>query len=223
MSNAYPRAIAVLGGTFDPVHVGHLRTAIEVRDRWQLDAVHFVPCGQPYHRAAPASSAEHRAAMVELALQGEAGLVCDRRELRRDGPSYTVDTLAELREELGPQASITLTLGSDAAQGLQGWHRWQELLDFANLLLLQRPGEPSAAAALPPAWHQVIAERGQTPRSQACGAVFLEELRQLTVSSTAIRELLQAGRSPRYLTPDTVLTYIQHNHLYEPPMTPDSL
>ena len=133
------RRIGLLGGTFNPVHNGHLRSAVEVRERLALDELRLVPSARPPHRAAPEVTAEQRLAMVQLALAGSDELQVDARELQRSSPSWTVDTLASLRAELGPQAVVFFILGWDAFCGLPGWHRWQELLELAHLVVLQRP------------------------------------------------------------------------------------
>jgi nicotinate-nucleotide adenylyltransferase len=131
--------IGIYGGTFDPVHFGHLRTALEVREALGLDEVRFTPCRQPPHRVAVASP-EAREKMLELALAKEAGFVLDRRELDRPGPSYMIDTLAALRAEWGADASLCLILGRDAFLGLPSWRRWNELTGLAHLVVMTRPG-----------------------------------------------------------------------------------
>ena len=135
------------GGTFDPVHTGHLAIARAVRDALHAD-VHLLPAADPPHKGPTHADAEQRARMLELAVQGEAGLIVDRRELRRPGPSYTFDTLRELREELGPHAQLVWMVGGDSVFELDTWHRWRELFDYAHLLAIARPGAPIGEAAL---------------------------------------------------------------------------
>jgi nicotinate-nucleotide adenylyltransferase len=207
-------AIAVFGGTFNPVHFGHLRSARELLDKLPLAEVRFVPAALPPHREAPAVSARDRAAMVALAIAGEAGLVCDRRELLRDGPSYTYDTLLSLREELGPDRPLALVMGCDAVQGLCDWHRGDELLDLAHIVVLARPGWtlPAGGAVA----ELLSARRGDadTLLAQPAGTVLTCQLSPQDISSTAIRALLQSGQSARGLVPDAVLAYLQAQHLY---------
>ena len=132
--------IAVFGGTFDPVHNGHLRSALELAECLQLAEVRLMPCANPPHRDAPEHGALHRAEMVELAVAGESLLSCDRRELARSGRSYTIDSLIELRAEEGEARSISLMMGCDAVLNVTSWHRWEELLDYAHVVVIARPG-----------------------------------------------------------------------------------
>lgn len=208
--------VGVFGGTFNPVHYGHLRSALELVERLQLAQLRLLPCADPPHRERPDCSAEHRAAMVALAVAGEPRLVCDTRELARPGKSYTIDSLVELRDELGEERSLCLVVGCDAVLGLTTWHRWQELLDRAHMVVIARPGWEIPARGEVAEWLQ----RHRLPavsalHERACGGVLVEELRPLPISSTEIRAMLQAGRSPRFLLPESVLDYIETHHLYQ--------
>lgn len=207
-------ATAVFGGTFDPIHFGHLRSAMELLETLQLEQLRFMPAAHPPHREVPCVSGEHRAAMVDLAIQGEQRLVCDRRELTREGPSYSVLSLAELREELGPDTPLYMVLGADALASLPAWHRWRELLDLAHLVAIARPG-----------WHwpregevaELLSQRVAEPEALAAaasGRICIQTLRPQAVSATAIRSLLQSQLSARYLLPDSVLDYIARHQLY---------
>ena len=212
---APPAPVGVFGGTFNPVHYGHLRSALELAERLQLAQVRLMPCADPPHRERPDCSAEHRAAMVALAVAGEPLLVCDTRELARPGKSYTIDSLVEFRQELGGEHSLCLVVGCDAVLGITTWHRWEELLDWAHVVVIARPGWEFPARGAVADWLQ----RHRLPalaalRARACGGVLVEELRPLPISSTEIRAMLQAGRSPRYLLPESVLDYIESHHLY---------
>ncbi len=213
--SAASQALAVLGGTFDPVHFGHLRSAVELVEFLGLDRLHLMPCATPPHGKQPHCSAEHRAAMVELAVLDEPRLYCDCRELRRAGASYTVDSLRELREEVGADASLSLVMGGDAVMHLDSWHRWESLQDYAHIVVLARPGWQLPESGAVAEWLQ--SHRLPSPealRARAAGGVLVKELRQLAISSTEIRALLAAGNSPRYLLPRQVLDYIQQNQLY---------
>ncbi len=208
--------VAVFGGTFNPVHYGHLRSALELVERLQLERLHLMPCAVPPHREAPSCSAEHRSAMVELAVAGEPHLVCDSRELRRSGHSYTYDSLVELRSELGDGHSLCLVMGYDAVLKIDTWHRWQELLDQAHIVVLARPGWQLPGEGVVARWLAQHRAAGRGILRQApAGGVLVEELRPLAISSTEIRELLAAGRSARYLLPEPVLDYIESNRLYQ--------
>lgn len=207
--------LGIFGGTFNPVHNGHLRSALEVRELLDLEQLLLVPAAEPPLRDAPEVDAAMRADMVELAVSHEPGLACDRRELAREGPSYTYDTLAGLREEQGPDRSLCLVLGTDTLEQLHRWHRWRELLDLAHLVVVTRPGWRDTSPTEVSEWmarHEVEAVNavGASP----CGCVVRVELRQLPISATEIRELIAAGRSPRYLLPDAVWEYIQRTGAY---------
>ncbi|WP_127477933.1 nicotinate-nucleotide adenylyltransferase [Sulfurivermis fontis] len=208
-------AVGILGGTFDPVHFGHLRAALEMLEVLGLAEVRLLPCGQPPHREPPRASATERLAMLELALAGQPGLRVDRRELERSGPSYMVDTLASLRAELGT-APLCLLLGSDAFLGLPQWHRWRELPRLAHLVVLHRPGWTLDAVPAPLAEMlaaQRISAAAELMRRPA-GGILLQPVTPLDISATAIRAQIAAGRSPRYLLPDAVWDYIRRRNLY---------
>ena len=207
--------VGVFGGTFNPVHYGHLRSALELVERLQLEQLRLMPSASPPHRDAPECSAERRAAMVELAVSGEPRLICDAREMQRPGKSYTIDSLIELRGELGAQQGLCMVLGCDAVQDIATWHRWQELLDWAHIVIIARPGWQLPRAGKLAQWlkaHQL--ESPELLRQRPCGGIVIEELRPLAISSTEIRDLLASGRSARYLMPQSVLDYIQTHTLY---------
>ena len=207
--------VGVFGGTFNPVHYGHPRSALELVERLQLEQLRLMPSASPPHRDAPECSAERRAAMVELAVTGEPRLVCDAREMQRPGKSYTIDSLIELRGELGAQQGLCMVLGCDAVQDIATWHRWQELLDWAHIVIIARPGWQLPRAGELAQWlktHQL--ESSELLRQRPCGGIVIEELRPLAISSTEIRDLLASGRSARYLMPQSVLDYIQTHTLY---------
>lgn len=207
--------VGIFGGTFNPVHYGHLRSALELVERLNLAYLNLMPCAVPPHRQAPTCAAQHRAAMVELAVAGEPRLHCDPRELRRPGNSYTIDSLMELRDELGDGFSLCLVMGCDAVLNITSWHRWQELLDWAHIVVIARPGwhfPQSGAVADWLAEHR-LADAGALRRNPG-GGIIVEELRPLAISSTEIRAMLAAGRSARYLLPEAVLDYIRAHKLY---------
>ena len=196
--------IAILGGTFDPVHLGHLRVAWEAAEA--LDAqVRLMPAHVPPHRPAPLASAAQRVAMLEAALAGQGRLTLDTRELRRDGASYTFDTLCGMRREFGPEQPLILLLGADAFAGLPSWHRWRELLDQAHVVVLTRPGH---GAPMPAELAAEIAPRRVASRAElrmaAAGKVMDLPVTPLEISASAVRALLAAGREPRWLLPDAL-------------------
>ena len=209
--------IAVLGGTFDPVHHGHLRPALELLEELGLAEVRLVPNAVPPHRRQPAASAEQRLSMVQMAIADQPGFVLDDRELRRGGPSYTVDTLAELRAEIGPQRPLCLLLGRDAFLGLPSWHSWREILSLSHIVVMQRPGyEPEFEEPLAGEIEQRQTLSPLALHQRPAGHILFWQTRNLDISATQIRTLLAAGRSPRYLLPEVVWNYIRQQRLYQP-------
>lgn len=199
-------AIGILGGAFAPFHNGHLRLALEARDKLRLDQVHLIPTAQPVHRLESRIAPQRRLEWVRAAIRRERGLVADDREILRDGPSYTVDTLSELRTA-HPQARLVLLMGADAFAHLHTWHRWHGLFDLAHLAVVTRPG---AMPCPPPEAAGFLAQRRAADvaslHEQARAGLWLPlELPQLDISSTRIRRLLRERRSVRGLVPDAIL------------------
>jgi len=213
-SEPAPRRIGVLGGTFDPVHIGHLRGALEVAETLALDELRLTPSARPPHRDKPQVSAKDRLAMVECAVAGVAPLVVDARELQRDKPSYTIDTLELMRAELAESDQVFLLLGWDAFCGLPTWHRWEELLQHCHILVLQRPDADSEP---PDALRNLLAARSVSDPlalKGPSGQIAFVWQTPLAVSATQIRQLLASGKSVRFLVPDAVLAYIDAHGLY---------
>ena len=207
-------AIAIFGGTFDPVHYGHLRAASEVAERLGVDDFRLLPAGRPPHRDGTGAAARHRMAMLELALAPHADLSVDEREVQRTGPSYMSDTLASIRAEAG-DLPVMLCLGQDAATHLDKWHEWPRLLELAHLVVMTRPdSEPEysepVAAHLADRW----VESPDALMAAPSGGVCNVNVTRLAISSTDIRRQLAEGRSPRFLLPSTVLAYILKHGLY---------
>lgn len=206
--------MGVFGGTFDPIHYGHLRSAFEVLQSLRFGEVRFVPCGIPPHRGTPHAAAEIRLQMVRAAIDGQHGFVVDDRELQRTGPSYSVDTLAALRSEF-PLRPLALMIGMDAFLGLTGWHQWREILQLAHIVVAHRPGW--RAPDMGPLG-ELLADRG-THRigdlhQAKSGHIYIHDVTQLEISSTEIRELVAAGRDPRFLMPDPVRALIRETGCY---------
>ncbi len=206
--------IGIFGGTFDPVHFGHLRTALEVMQGVGLDEVRFIPLYQAVHREQPVVGGETRLQMIEAAISEQPGFVVDDRELLRQGESYTVDTVGALRAEFG-DSSICLIVGGDAFRQFLTWHRPLEILDLVNLIVMQRPGhsdfsDPDLQALI----HDRQTDQAEHLRQQPAGKIFFQPVSQLEISATRVRALIAAGASPRYLLPETVLHIIQQQNLY---------
>jgi nicotinate-nucleotide adenylyltransferase len=211
------RCIGIFGGTFDPIHYGHLRTAFEVREKLALDEVRFVPCGHPPHRKGPVTPSAIRLQMLKAALAPESGFVIDERELARPGPSYTVDTLASLRAEL-PGAALCLLLGMDAFLDLPTWHEWRKLLGLAHLVVAHRPGwQAPHEGTLGELIRSHRISDVRELRERVAGKILIEPVTQLEVSSTELRRSIRAGIEPRYLLPDSVWRIILATHCYATP------
>ncbi|WP_422421260.1 nicotinate-nucleotide adenylyltransferase [Pseudomonas sp. GZD-222] len=217
MTMSPARRIGVLGGTFDPVHIGHLRSALEVAEGLALDELRLMPNARPPHRNTPQVSAQDRLAMVRCAVEGVPTLSVDARELARDTPSYTIETLELMRAELAASDQLFLLLGWDAFCGLPSWHRWEELLQHCHILVLQRP---DADVEPPDALRNLLAARSVSdPQALVGPAGHIAFVWQtpLAVSATQIRQLLASGKSVRFLVPDAVLAYIDAHNLYRAP------
>ena len=207
--------MGVFGGTFDPVHRGHVASIVELRDRLGLSRVLVVPAGNPPHRRAPASSGVHRLAMLHLALDGASRIEIDERELNREGRSFMVDTLASIRAELPADEPLVFAMGMDAYLTLPTWHRWEELTRFAHIVALARPGAKEAAPPEIRAWE---AGRLVTPEvllTSAAGAVARLELSQLDVSATEVRSGRASGSEWRSALTPAVADYIEMKGLYQ--------
>ncbi len=213
------KAIGILGGTFDPIHYGHLRLAEEMLELAELDHIKFIPAGTPPHRDSPAVSAQHRSAMVRLAIADQPAFVLDEREVNRTTPCYTVDTLRELRSESGAAQPLCLLMGGDAFLQLHGWHEWERLFDLAHIVVGYRPGfslEDSINTA-PPELQQHYQKRlcsAQDLIEQPCGGIAELAIPKLEISATLIRSRVAENRTIRYLLPNTVADYINQHNLY---------
>ena len=212
MNTTHP--IGIFGGTFDPIHYGHLRTAFEMLQALRFEEVRFIPCGDPPHRGITYADAELRYRMVDAAIKGQEGFLSDDRELRREGPSYSIDTLTDLREEF-PERSLGLIVGMDAFLELPKWHRWDEILNFAHIVVAHRPGwrAPDIGEL-----GNLIAENGthrvDDLHEVTHGRIHIRAATQLEIASTEIRDLVATGRDPRFLMPDAVRDVIKQTNLY---------
>jgi nicotinate-nucleotide adenylyltransferase len=206
--------LGLFGGTFDPIHNGHLRTAFELLRALKLAEVRFMPTGNPPHRESTQADAEQRLAMVRAAVADQPGFTVDDREVRRTGLSYSVDTLAELRTEF-PLRPLCLLLGMDAFLGLPNWHRWQEILELAHVVVAHRPGWKAPTQG---PLGEVMVDRGtggiRDLHGSKAGKIYVHAVTQLEISSTELRQLLVAGGDPRYLVPDSVRDVVRELGCY---------
>ena len=209
--------IGVFGGTFDPIHFGHLRPALDVVQSLGLAELRLLPLKVAVHRPQPLASASLRLQMTRLAVNGQPGFVVDDRELTRNGPSYTVDTLASLREEVGADSPLCLLIGGDAFAGFLDWHRPRAILGLAHLVVMQRPGAPTVRdqALRDEIGRRRVDDPGALRQAPA-GRIYFQTVTQLDISSTRIRRMFAAGRSPRFLLPDAVLELLEREQCYGP-------
>ena len=213
--------IGIFGGTFDPIHNGHLRLAQEALEQCGLGGVLFIPSGTPPHRDAPHASAQQRLDMVRLALHGNPAFILDEREVHRTVPCYTVDTLTELRSELGSTRPLCLMMGGDAFLMLHTWHKWKSLFELAHIVVMHRPGGrplgnaiSEADAALRSEYHARLVPSPRALLDSPAGAILVTDIPALEISATDIRRRCSEHKAPRYLLPDAVANYIQSHHLY---------
>ncbi|MDB4838176.1 nicotinate-nucleotide adenylyltransferase [Marinomonas sp.] len=207
--------VAIMGGTFNPIHNGHLRTAVEVLEKFQFSSLRLLPCFQPVHKNSPSALPVQRLDMVTLASLNCSGLEVDAREIERKGPSYSIDTLREIRTEIGPSEPLVMVLGMDSFSSLSTWHCWQELTQYAHMLVVSRPGwEPDFIAELESFYENNRAASSDELQCAPSGLVWLETLTPLAVSSSMIRKLAFQQRSIAYLLPESVQQYIEKNTLY---------
>lgn len=200
--------IGIYGGSFDPVHNGHLRIALDAVQYLQLDQVRFIPLATPVHKSQVHVHGKDRLAMLNAAIQGQKEFIIDDRELTRKGTSYTVDTLTSLRQDF-PDIPLVFMLGTDAFAGIDRWSRPEQVLELAHLFVMQRPNETH-----PHHFDHAHTDNPEDLRSSLAGKIYFHEVTQLDISSSHIRHLVEKGQSPRYLTPDSVLKVINDNKLY---------
>ncbi|TAN80687.1 MAG: nicotinate-nucleotide adenylyltransferase [Gallionella sp.] len=215
------KPIGILGGTFDPIHYGHLRLAEEMLELAGLQQIRFIPAGTPPHRCAPQVAAQHRSAMVQLAIADQPAFVLDDREVKRATPCYTVDTLRELRAEYGAAQPLCLLMGGDAFLQLHTWHEWEQLFELAHIVVGYRPGFTleerihSATGELRRHYQRRLCAADALSQ-QPCGGIAELAIPKLEISATQIRSRVAENRTIRYLLPDAVANYIHQHHLYAP-------
>jgi nicotinate-nucleotide adenylyltransferase len=204
--------IGIFGGTFDPVHYGHLRSALEVKELFGLSEVRLIPCSVPPHRDQPVAAPFQRLQMLELGINNRPDWVVDTRELDRTGLSYMVDTLDSLRKEF-PDEPLLLFIGCDAFNGLTSWYRWQHLFEYAHIVVLTRPG--FAPQPLDEFFKIRLAEDKVRLKQSMAGKLFFQQVTLLDISATRIRQMIAEERNPDFLLPDAVIEYIRCHNLYK--------
>lgn len=214
--------IGIFGGTFNPIHHGHLRSALEMVELLGLTKLHIVPCGIPPHRETPQVGAEQRLAMLQAAVAGEPVFVVDDREIRRGGPSYSLDTVKSVRDEYAandPRQAIVLIIGADAFRGFDTWHEWRSILDYVHIVVMQRPDLANKSGTNLSSQLQAFIDEKKVEsvdqlRLTSHGRLYFHTVTQLDISSSRIREIIAAGNSARYLMPDAVWRMIREKRYY---------
>lgn len=214
------KSIGIFGGAFDPVHFGHLRAAVEIVERFELSILKLVPCSVPPLKEATGASGRHRKNMLQLAIEGQPQMFVDDVELNRDGPSYTIDTVSEIKNT-HDDASLVFFMGSDAFCSLNRWHKWKQLLDMVNIVVMHRPGwqldtltNEKLDMEIQAAIDGRLTNNIESLNNIASGRILLMPLREIFISSSEIRSLIKNNKSARYLLPDKVLDYINTEKLY---------
>lgn len=205
------RLIGIKGGTFDPIHFGHLRPALEVLNSLQLDEVRFIPVFNPVHRNAPLASADQRCEMVRLAIEDQPRFKLDNIEIEQGGPSYTVETLRSIKE-IEPYSTLVLIMGTDAFAKFDQWRGWQEILKLANIVITHRPGEPMPNEG---EVGRIFYQHWVPMMTESSGQIVDIPVTQLDLSATALRAYLKKGDSVDYLMPKSVINYIYQQNLYQ--------
>lgn len=213
-SNARLERIGLIGGSFDPPHVGHIALAKAAEVALGLDQLRFIPTGQSWQKAAQATPAEHRLAMLRAALPAHPNWRIDTREIERGGASYTIDTLESLRNELGPNVALVMILGSDQLHNLATWHRWRELLRHCHIAATQR--ERVVLHDFPPEVEALLQTHGRDALSDApAGEIVFFRMPAVPVSATRLRAALADGEPTDGLLPPAVIDHIRRHHLYQ--------
>jgi nicotinate-nucleotide adenylyltransferase len=206
--------IGVFGGTFDPIHLGHLRTAYEVLHEFGLEHMRIVPCRTPHHGKAPTASADLRLQMVRAAVDSEPGLCVDERELIREGPSYSVDTLESIRAEF-PGRTLMLLIGLDAFLKFDSWHRWQDILRLAHIVVARRPGaEAVRVGPIADLLDRCGTSDASDLRRDSTGKIIVHTVTQLEIASSSIRAMVGREMDPRFLVPEVVGRIIEESGCY---------
>ena len=220
MSNSGAPLVGIFGGTFDPIHYGHLRVAEEIVETVGLQKMYFVPAGMPRLRHSPVASPQHRVEIVRLAIQKNPDFVLDGREIYRDGVSYSIDTVREFKQEFGEEVRLCLVLGADAFIKLPEWNNWKELFNLCHFIVSTRPGytftliKELLSKELREECSQRWVSNTETLKKETSGLIFIASTTMLDISATSIRAHIAVGRNVRHLVPSVTVNYISKNKLY---------
>ncbi len=212
--------LGIFGGSFDPPHFGHIKSVLGLLESFEFDQIRLIPCHLSPHKDTVFASAEHRWQMLNLVCASHEKLIADDRELKREAPSYTIDTLLELREEYGDVESLVLIIGMDAFLDICKWHRYKEILSLCHILLLQRPGYSLTENIHNKKYEKDYFDSNNTKdienlSSQPFGKIYVSNINEINVSSTEIRESIAKGQQPKYMLPGNIWNYIRRNKLYK--------
>ena len=208
--------LVLFGGTFDPIHFGHLRTALELQEALKVPQINLVPAGEPVHKVSTGASAAQRFEMVRLAIDSEPALVADDCELISDERCYTINTLMNKRVEVGEALPIILVMGMDSLLGIKRWFQWQQLTDYCHLLIVARPSyEPEFDSEIQSFMDQRKVEDLTELSTRPSGYLVMHQLTPMNVSATKVREIIKQGSNPRFLIPDVVWDFIKTERLYD--------
>ena len=220
MSNSGAPLVGIFGGTFDPIHYGHLRVAEEIVETVGLQKMYFVPAGMPRLRYSPVASSQHRVEIVRLAIQKNPDFVLDEREINRGGVSYSIDTVREFKQEFGEEIRLCFVLGADAFINLPEWNNWKELFNLCHFIVSTRPGytltliKELLSKELREECSQRWVSNTESLKKNASGLIFIASTTMLDISATSIRAHIAVGRSVRHLVPSVTVNYISENKLY---------
>jgi len=215
MAEKITHNIGILGGTFDPIHYGHLRMALTLLEILSLNEIRFIPCKQPLLKETARATTSQRLKMLQIATHNQAGFSVDERELKRNSPSYTVDTLRSIRNE-HPAASLFFIIGSDILSELTQWHRWQDILTLSHLIVVTRPGyQPPQSGEIATYLKNHLVKNKNELLEKPHGSIWIQPLPLLEISSSDIRKQIMSNQNPRYLLPDEVIAYIRDEGIYK--------
>ncbi|MGB0445394.1 MAG: nicotinate-nucleotide adenylyltransferase [Porticoccaceae bacterium] len=209
-------SVALLGGTFNPIHFGHLNLANCLVDYLQVESVRMIPCAIPPHRETPSVSAEQRLAMLQLAIDDHPLLTSDDLELRKSTPSYSIETVQQIRQQVGEETPLFFCIGMDSLLTIDSWHHWQQLLDYCHLAICPRPGYKLPIKGHLAEWiEQNLCDDIERVKTLAQGCLHLCKIPLKDISSTAIRDSIKCAQSIDHLTPKSVVNFITKHSLYE--------